>query len=226
MRERLFRFKQFSVSHSAAAMKVGTDGVTLGAWATVTPGDSVLDVGAGCGLIGLMTAQRGAAQVTLLEIDPAAAEEAALNAARSPWAGCVQTVCADFLSYAPATHYDRVVCNPPFFTNGALAPEQTRAMARHESELTLEALARRARTMLNPGGTLAIIIPADRRPEAIFAAGMAGMCCRRSALLHTKPGAPPRRILMEFSAEQGPEESHTLLIGSDEYAGLTSPFYL
>ena len=90
MRERLFRFKQFSVSHEAAAMKVGTDGVTLGAWATVDPGNKVLDAGAGCGLIGLMAAQRGAGQVLLLEIDGPAAEEAAANALASPWAARIK----------------------------------------------------------------------------------------------------------------------------------------
>lgn len=119
MRERLFRFKQFSVSHEAAAMKVGTDGVTLGAWATVDPGNKVLDAGAGCGLIGLMAAQRGAGQVLLLEIDGPAAEEAAANALASPWAAQIKTVNGDFLSFRDGT-FDRIVCNPPFSPQASL----------------------------------------------------------------------------------------------------------
>lgn len=229
MRERLFRFKQFAVSHSAAAMKVGTDGVTLGAWASVSPGDSVLDVGAGCGLIGLMMAQRGAASVTLLEIDPAAAAESAGNAAASPWADAVTAICADFMQFdAGGRLYDRMVCNPPFFTNGELAPDSARATARHEAALTLESLTRRAAAMLAPGGTLSVIIPAESRERAEFAARMAGLHCCRITLLHTKAAAPPRRVLMEFSATPPGRTvtADTLLIGSEAYRSLTSPFYL
>lgn len=227
MRERLFRFKQFSVSHSASAMKVGTDGVTLGAWAAVEPGDRVLDVGAGCGLIGLMMAQRGAGQVCLLEIDPAAADEAAANAMASPWADRVSVRCADFLNadFAPVG-FDRIVSNPPFFTNGALAPEQARALARHESGLTVESLIGRAATMLGIGGTLSIIIPPESAERARFAASLAGLSCCRLTRLFTKPSAPPRRVLMEFTAGAAECIASDLAVGSEEYNLMTSPFYL
>lgn len=227
MRERLFRFKQFSVSHSASAMKVGTDGVTIGAWATVGPGDTVLDVGAGCGLIGLMAAQRGASAVTLLEIDPPASAEAAANAAASPWAGITESVCGDFLTMDFGGRvFDRIISNPPFFTNGALAPEASRALARHESRLTLDILTARASTLLAPGGTLCIIIPADSADRALFAAKVAGLSCVRRASLFTRRDAPPRRVLLEFSAISGPCRCSDLIIGSDEYKNLTSSFYL
>lgn len=209
-------------------MKVGTDGVTLGAWASVAPGDAVLDVGAGCGLIGLMMAQRGAGSVTLLEIDPAAAAEAAGNAAASPWADAVTAISGDFMQF-DGGQYDRIVCNPPFFTNGELAPDAARATARHEASLTLESLARRAAAMLAPDGTLSVIIPADSRQRAEFAARLAGLHCRRTTLLHTKPTAPPRRALMEFAAAAVADDAVTtdrLLIGSEAYRLMTSPFYL
>lgn len=227
MRERLFRFRQFSVSHSASAMKVGTDGVTLGAWASVGVGDTVLDVGAGCGLIGLMAAQRGAAAVTLLEIDPLAAEEAAANAAASPWGDRTETICADFTAVDFAgRRFDRIISNPPFFTNGALAPGAARALARHESSLTLESLTGRAAPLLASGGTLSVIIPADSAERAIFAAGIAGLCCLRRTELFTRQGAPPRRVLLEFSASGGPCVHSDLIVGSDDYKTITSSFYL
>lgn len=225
-RERLFRFKQFAVSHSASAMKVGTDGVTLGAWASLAPGDRVADVGAGCGLVGLMMAQRGAASVTLLEIDPAAAAEAAANAAASPWAAAVTCLPGDALQLLPGGCYDRVVCNPPFFTTGLQAPDPARAAARHEGTLTLEALCAAAAAVLTPAGTLSIIIPADQAPRARFAATMAGLHPHRTDALITRAGAAPRRVLMEFSPLAGSELSGELIIDSDPYRQLTSPFYL
>ncbi len=225
MRERLFRFKQFSVSHEAAAMKVGTDGVTLGAWATVDPGNKVLDAGAGCGLIGLMAAQRGAGQVLLLEIDGPAAEEAAANALASPWAARIKTVNGDFLSFRDGT-FDRIVCNPPFFTTGESAPDPARATARHEGTLTLEALMDHSHRLLAPHGSLSIIIPAGSEQRARFAARIARLHCRRSTQLLTKAGAPPRRVLMEFSMDECHEESSVIAIDSPEYKSLTSPFYL
>lgn len=222
MSERLFRFKQFSVSHSAAAMKVGTDGVTLGAWATVRPGDSVLDVGAGCGLIGLMTAQRGAGQVTLLEIDPAAATEAAANATASPWADRCATVCADFEQWQPAERFTRIVSNPPFFNEGGASPNAARALARNGSDSLLSSLLHRAPELLAPDGTLSIIVPAYKR--SMLAAP--GLVMTRSVWLPTKPGAEPRRLLAEFSLTGAEAPTSTLILNSDEYLQLVSPFYL
>lgn len=227
MKERIFRFKKFSVCHSASAMKVGTDGVTLGAWAQVKPGDRVLDAGCGCGLIGLMLAQRGAAEVMLLDIDPPSVREAAKNASDSPWAAGVESLCMDFLAYTPQIRFDRIVSNPPFFNNGELAPVSERANARHELTLTIDALIRHAAEMLTPQGTLSLIMPPDREADARAAAESSGLKCHRRCELITRPNAAPRRILLEFSPTPPQSEEHSLLyIGSEAYKSLTSPFYL
>lgn len=221
-----FRFKQFAVSHQASAMKVGTDGVTVGAWAPCA--GRVLDVGCGCGLIGLMAAQRGAAEVTMIEIDPAAAAEAAANAAASPWADRLTVLCADFLSYAPSSPFDSIISNPPFFATGLTAPDPRRAAARHESALTPRAFMHRCASMLTPQGTLSLILPPDRLPDWTLAARLSGLAPTDLRALITRPDADPRRILALYSranADLNPS-AIPLLIGSQEYQRLTSPFYL
>lgn len=204
-------------------MKVGTDGVTLGAWAPCT--GRVLDVGAGCGLIGLMAAQRGASRVTLLEIDPAAAVEAADNARRSPWADRIDTVCADFLAFSPDGMFDSIISNPPFFANGEHAPDSRRAAARHEGELTAATFMARAASMLAPQGTVSVILPPDRADNWTFAACMNGLHTAVICRLLTKAGAPPRRVLLTFSREGG-NRTASLAVNSDHYRSLTSEFYL
>lgn len=228
MRERLFRFKQFAVAHEVSAMKVGTDGVTLGAVAPC--GGRVLDVGCGCGLIGLMLAQRGASEVTMVEIDPGAAAEAAANAEASPWAARVSVVAGDFLAAAlPAGAYDSIVSNPPFFATGQLAPDGRRAAARHsDASLPAAAFMHRAAGLLAPEGRVCVILPTDRVADWTFAARCAGLHPTELLELTTKPGAEPKRTVCTFgllpTASAAPVRH--LALNSDEYKLLTSPFYL
>lgn len=225
MGDRIFRFKQFSVNHAAAAMKVGMDGVTLGAWARCS--GRVLDVGAGCGLIGLMAAQRGASAVDMVELDPAASREAAENAARSPWTGKIAVYCADFLEFNPVGKYDCIISNPPFFATGELAPDRARAIARHQGLLTPCAFMAKASELLAPGGTVSIIIPSDLCSDWEFAARLAGLNPARRVDLFTRLRAlEPRRTLLEFSAGAEVAEDTRLYIQSAEYQSLVNDFYL
>ena len=224
----MFRFKQFSVAHEVSAMKVGTDGVTLGAWARC--GGRVLDVGCGCGLVGLMAAQRGASDVVMVEIDPGAAAEAAENAARSPWSDRVEVCNADFLTMEPARWgtFDNIISNPPFFATGELAPDAARAMARHQGALTPAAFMAAARRLLGDGGRVSVIVPADLMESWTFAAELAGLhLCRAAGLFTRKRAVVPRRMLLEFAAALC-EAPHVggLHIHSAEYQELVKDFYL
>lgn len=221
----IFRFKQFAVSHGASAMKVGTDGVTLGAWAPCA--GRVLDAGCGCGLIGLMAAQRGASQVVMLDVDPAAAAEAAQNAANSPWHSKVTALCTDFLAYHSEVMFDAIISNPPFFASDLQAPEARRALARHEGTLTPDNFMRKAAALLAPGGSVSIIIPADRLTPWTFAASLAGLYPAAVSHLITKPASPPRRALLTFTTTKAPEPTPAeLYLNSPEYQRLVSDFYL
>lgn len=220
-----FRFKQFSVCHDASPMRVGTDGVTLGAVAPVAP--RVLDVGCGCGLIGLMLAQRGAVRIEMVDIDAAAAREAEANAAVSPWRGRVTVHCCDFLDFNAAEPFDLIVSNPPFFATGLEAPDGRRAAARHDSSLPPEAFMRRAAALLAAGGCLCVILPADREEQWSCAAAFAGLRLREAIDLKTKAAAPAKRVILTFAPSVARSLlRRELLLNSTEYRELTSPFYL
>lgn len=220
----IFRFKQFSVAHSASAMKVGTDGVTLGAWARCD--GRVLDAGCGCGLIGLMAAQRGADRVCMVEIDPAAAAEAAANAAASPWGDRVESICGDFLRLNDM-EFDSIISNPPFFATGELAPDPARAATRHEGLMTPDAFMVHAAALLAPEGSVSIIIPPDRSPQWEFAARLHSLLpARRCALFTRKRALEPRRLMIEFRHNAATTTNETLEIHSEDYQKLVNDFYL
>src|SRR5690606_2729520 len=123
-----FQCKKFFVAHDRCAMKVGTDGLLLGAFAPLPPaGSAILDIGAGSGLISLMLAQRtaGANPIDAIELDAAAAEQAALNVADSPWPEAIRLVKGDILTYRTDKRYRLIVSNPPFFQH-AVPPQDAK----------------------------------------------------------------------------------------------------
>lgn len=224
MSERTFRFKQFAVSHEASAMKVGTDGVSLGAWAVCS--GRVLDVGCGCGLIGLMAAQRGASQVVMLDIDEPSATEAAANAKASPWSNRIEVIQSDFLTFQSTERFDNIISNPPFFANGILAPNARRAAARHSEAMPPEAFMRQAESLLADNGRVSIILPPDCENEWTFAANMAGLQLETAVELLTKPTAAPRRVMLAFTRKPTQSTRAQLALNSSAYKELTNPFYL
>ena len=136
-----FKFKQFEIHQDRCAMKVGTDGVLLGAWAP--GGKRILDVGSGTGLISLMMAQRfPEAQVLGIDMDGEACEEAAENVAASPFADRVEIECCRLQDYHSAESFDAIVSNPPFFLNSLKNPDSKRTMARHTDSLPFRDLFR------------------------------------------------------------------------------------
>ena len=160
----MFRFKQFVVHQDRTAMKVGTDGVLLGAWfVTDAAAPRILDVGTGTGLIALMAAQRyPTAIVDAIDIDREAATQAAENAAASPFANrVVVTKCdlKEFVANAPSNCYDTIVCNPPFFVNSLRCPDNARTAARHTDTLSHHALVECASRLLKECGTINLVLP-------------------------------------------------------------------
>lgn len=239
-RQSVFRFKQFEVANSLSAMKVGTDGVLLGAWADVTTdglaSPRVLDVGTGTGLIALMLAQRfPTASITAIDIEPDAVAEARLNADRSPWGERIDVQLGDFCEFT-ALHsgrYDAVVSNPPYFTSTLKSDTRARMLARHGEGLDYATLIHTcANGLLAPGGTLTIVSPADREADITFAMELSGLRLTRLTRVFTKPTAQtPTRLLWAMTiptADSQPTSPiiDTLLIGSPDYKALTGDFYL
>ncbi len=228
-----FTFKQFTVRHDKCAMKVGTDGVLLGAWAPVERVARVLDVGTGTGLIALQMAQRNAcAQVTGVEVDTDAALQAQENVDASPWGNRMKVVCTDFMDFYPDIEYDLIVSNPPYFVDALKCPDEQRSLARHSEGLNYASLFRHSREILAKDGRISIIVPADVAGQAEDAAWMQGLYPAHRTHVYTKEGKKSRRVLMTFSRELRSIQEDELYICTPEgayteaYKELTKDFYL
>ena len=193
-------------------MKVGTDGVLLGAWFPMESGKSVLDIGTGTGLIAIMAAQRGAESVTGVEIDPIAAEQAYKNALNSPWTEKIIIECADISHFNAGCGFDRIVCNPPFFRDSLRCPDPGRNIARHNDSLSYEKLAECAANLLAPDGLLCLVLPYDAVDVFARCALNEGLnLCKRTDVV-TAPGKAPKRSLVAFESQCRPLEKDILSI--------------
>lgn len=246
-RQRKFRFKQFEVSNWRSAMKVGTDGVLLGAWSF---GDissdakiKVLDIGCGTGILSLMMAQRfGNADIRAIDIDDAAADESHENFEASVWSDRLDAKCVNLADYSLLPDegcYDCIICNPPFFTNGALSPDEERRMARHETELTLELLFRKAGELLGDNGRIAIVTAAEHCERVSFLAALNGFRVTHRCMVKTKETKLARRVMCEAIKTGGEVQElnkgckdDVLIIHeaggafSERYSQLVSPYYI
>ena len=215
-------------------MKVGTDGVLLGAWAALDAADRrVLDVGTGTGVIALMLAQRApAARITALDIDAACAEQARGNADRSPWAERVETLCMPVQEYRPEEPFDLVVSNPPYYDRSLLPPDAGRTTARHTVALSYGELIAAVCRLLTPEGRFAVILPAAESLH--FREQTHGrLALPRLTDVWSTPRSGVKRCLMEF-VRGGAAALHSdrLVIEeaparfTEEYRRLTGNFYL
>lgn len=232
-REKTFRFKQFAVLNDRTAMKVGTDGVLLGAWCPIGEARRVLDVGTGCGVIALMMAQRKPeAIIDAIDIDSDAIEEAVINFKRSPWHDRLTARVMDFNDLKATMKYDLIVSNPPFFTNGILPTGKARTIARHTDTLTYRQLIEGSAELLSTTGILAFITPADIESDIIEISSFASLPVRRLTRVIPVETGNPKRILWLLSQKDMPYNEDVIKIAhkdgsfTQEYIDLTGSFYL
>lgn len=227
-----FKFKQFSVYHDLCAMKVGTDGVLLGAWTNCNHVKSILDIGTGSGLIALMLAQRTNARIDAVDIDENAFKQAEINFNRSPFASQLKAYHAAVQEFHPKDNYDLIVSNPPFFSASLKSPDEQRNKARHTNLLNLEELFFHSKHLLASEGRLSLILPFDQEQLANELADKHSFFSKRKTLLFPTPESKPKRILLEYSlkAEKLVEDQIIIEISrhqySQEYIQLTQDYYL
>ena len=231
-----FRFMRFTVRQDRTPMKVGTDGVLLGAWCGVEGVSRALDVGTGTGLIALMIAQRCGAKIDAIEIDDDAFTQARENISASPWADRIIAHHSPFQKFVLTADapYDLIVTNPPYFMNSLLPGSKGRTLARHSDSLPLDDLFPCAAGILSPKGRIALIIPYDSTRRAIETAGYSGLHLSRRRDVRALPDRSFFRSLIEFSAESNhftEEDPLTIECDSeekytDDYLALTDEFYL
>ena len=229
-----FQFKQFRIEQARAPMKVGTDGVLLGAWTNTEGANHILDVGTGTGLVALMLAQRSTACIDTVELHKAAADDARENFANSPWNDRLTLYCDDFRLFQEYcnSRYDLIVSNPPFFVNSLKSADPDLAIARHTDTLSFEELIHGSKRLLKENGRLAVIIPSASFDEFRESARLSGFYLHKLVSVIPKTGKPTKRVLLEFSLLPGYPETSELVIHknlhgyTDEFIELTRDFYL
>lgn len=226
-----FRFKNFEIRQDCCAMKVGTDGVLLGAWAE--GGSRILDIGSGTGLIALMMAQRfPEAVVDGIDIDEAACDEARENVLGSPFADRVEIRHVRLQDYQ-AQPYDAIVSNPPFFVSSLKNPDERRSLARHSDSLPFADLFAGVRRLLKQDGVFSVIIPVEVEEKFVSEGYVAGFRLVISCCVKTVERKKPKRCLLAFCREgNGKLVSEEVILNvangqrSEWYANLTKDFYL
>ncbi|RTQ52460.1 methyltransferase domain-containing protein [Hymenobacter gummosus] len=198
-----FQFKHFRIGQAQCAMKVSTDACVLGAVAAVEGAQRILDVGTGTGLLALMAAQRNpAARIEAVEIDAAAAAQAARNVAASPWADRIQVHARSLTAYAATApgRFDHILSNPPFFRRSLRSPDAQRTAARHAGADTLSfaELATFAAAHLSPTGRLTVLLPPPEMREFEREALQAGLGLRQQLIVHHRLGSKPLRHISSF----------------------------
>ena len=231
-----FTFKQFFVAHDRCAMKVGTDGILLGAWAPIAQVKHVLDIGTGSGLLALMLAQRTDDRVMLdaVELDEEATAQARENVATSPWGARIQVHQGDIQQWQPAQtrRYELIVSNPPFFAEGVPCATSQREQARYTTTLDHASLLTCAAEHINEEGFFCVVLPEDIGSSFIDAAQREGWHCRLRTDIADAESKLPNRVLIGLSPVRGELFSDRLTIRgpdqrySDAYIGLTRAFYL
>jgi len=231
-----FKFKQFSVNQDQCAMKIGTDGVLLGAWTSLKSNPfSILDIGAGTGILGLMLAQRSHAEVIdAIEIDDDAYEQCVDNFEQSPWADrlfCYHAALEEFAEEID-DEYDVIICNPPFYAEDYKTENASRDLARFQDAMPFNHLLESVSTLLAPEGHFSVIIPFNEEEKFIALASNFQLFPNKICRVKGNPESDVKRSLLTFAFSESDTLIETLIIETerhqytDDYINLTKDFYL
>jgi len=231
-----FQFKEFTIAQDKTAMKIGTDGVLLGAWADLSyQPDSILDIGTGTGLIALQLAQRcDALTIDALEIEPDAYEQAVENFENSDWGDrlfCYHASLQEFTEEIDEK-YDLIVSNPPFYNDTFKDLEDKRAAARHTFNLSFKELLSSTAKLLSSSGNCAFIIPFKEESSFLETAGNYGLFPQRITRVRGNIKTPVKRSLLQLGFDQSETIIAELAIEierhvyTEPYKALVKDFYL
>ena len=229
----VFQFKQFSIAQDLCAMKVGTDGVLLGAWTNI-PNGAVLDIGSGTGVIALMMAQRNANNtIDALDLNENAYLQTKTNAKNCPWSDRIKAFHSSLQDFKPGRNYQLIVSNPPFFVNSSKSENEAKNTARHTDELSFDALLQSVANLLLPDGIFSVVLPFAVAQEFTELAKTHQLYINRLCEVKPNLAKPPKRALMEFALHKKELKTTTLTIETNQrhvyttdYQNLTKDFYL
>lgn len=241
-----FHFKQFTINQDRCAMKIGTDSVLLGAWTSLDSQPySILDIGAGTGILALMLAQRSetisTGSIDAIEIDAAAYEQCVDNFENSPWRDrlfCYHASLEEFVTelsedeIEPHEKYDLIISNPPFYLDTYKSNQVQRDLARYVDAMPFRELVESVSKLLSPQGTFSVVVPFSEEKEFIVLASKEHLFPNRILRVKGSPQSNIKRSLLQFSFDEISITPEELIIEisrhkyTDDYKALTKDFYL
>ena len=233
----MFKFKQFAINQDRCAMKIGTDAVLLGAWCPIDNNPkSILDIGAGTGVLALMLAQRtNADQIDALEIDEEAYEQCVENFEASAWADklfCYHAGLDEFVD-EPEDEYDLIISNPPFYSEDFKTENEQRDLARFQDAMPFEDLIEAADLLLSENGLFAVVIPYKEEERFIDLCAEYELYPVKATRVKGSHKTPIIRSLLAFKRyELSVLTADELVVEinrheyTDDYINLTQDFYL
>jgi tRNA1Val (adenine37-N6)-methyltransferase len=229
MANTFFQFKKFIVHQEHSAMKVCTDACLFGAWVAkdeaIISANNILDIGTGTGLLSLMLAQAtainsNAAKITAIEIETAAATEAASNFALSAWTENMHVVNSSLQNYSASIKngestipkFDCIITNPPFYEGDLKSPDPKKNLASHSAGLPWSELTEHASALLKEGGSYFVLIPALRSYTMQKLSEANGLQLVEEVLVHNTAKTLPIRAMQKFIKPIGDTKSQVPII--------------
>lgn len=228
-----FKFKEFNVKQDLCAMKVGTDGVLLGAWSSV-PDGKVLDIGSGTGLIALMIAQRNLnSLIDTIDVNLEAYNQTKGNVNDSKWKSRINVFHTSVQDFSSSHKYDLIISNPPFFSNSYKSNIDAKNIARHTDSLPFCDLVCKVSELLKEDGLFSVVLPTSESTDFINQCLKKELFINKICTVKPNPSKPAKRVLMEFSFTEKTIVNSEITIETEkrhdytnEYRNLTKDFYL
>ena len=230
----MFRFKQFNIRQENAAMKVGTDGALLGAWADVEKAKNILDIGTGTAIIAMMSAQRNpTAHITGIEIDDNAIIDASFNVENCPWPNRISIKHISLQDFQSEDKFDVIISNPPFFENSLRSIDDSKKTARHTDTLHFNEILSFGKKYLSSNGHISLILPVENAEKCIETAIEQGYHLKRKCTIRPVPHKNPHRLAFELclTPRSITNENLTIETGkrhdyTSDYIALAKDFYI
>ena len=229
-----FRFKQFTIHQDKCSMKVTTDGCLFGAWANskIVSGETLLDIGAGTGLLSLMLSQHRSIKIDAIEIENSCYEQLCHNIQDSPFSSTINAINGDIKDWETEIRYQHIISNPPFYEKQLRSDQRGVNLARHAEGLTLHALFSHAKRLLSSQGFFYVLMPFYRKAECLDMASQFQLFPVSIADVKQSPFHDAFRVMIQFSTNSGNSEIETIIIKknaseySDAFKLLLAQYYL
>lgn len=229
----IFKFKQFELLQNEKVMKVGTDGLLLGAWVNVENKKNILDIGTGCGILPLMMAQRQLkASIVGIDIDESAHELATTNFNKSKFEN-ISSQCISLQDFEHPDQFDLIVSNPPFFSGGTLSDNGDRNRMRQTIKLSHQDLLKHVKRLLSNDGDFSVILPNVEGLRFIEMASIYNLYCNKLTEIKPSEGKPVERLLINLNRKESEIAKNELIIDKGkrndwtaEYIQLTADYHI